>query len=419
MSPRVPGLLTNTTSSTMGRYEQDNSRPYPEFGNSGVGRFLLVILGWFHRTFVAPFDEFFPRTSGKKQERSRTRRWLICWTMGLLVVIISAAFTAGNIATNQRDFELTNSQPKEQGTLLAEDFSACVMDIDLHGQHITANTACNRQNIFPAGTRISLVQDPSDPTRFLAVEPGQDWEPDPVGSIISGSMIGLLIAGFAVAISHRILLRSEIPERKPASENKSREHAPIKKPHATSGALQDIDAAWDRKKLQVASTWINFVEFNFRIRATLLALVLVAVSVLAVIFGAANTEEVARDRELVRSEPILNTVLLETGGRSNNAKVQLGTKVHELQYELHWELFRPTGQEIPVVQDPVDAERLIPVEIDDHRGLLGFIQDNLPTILIWIAVVSFFVWMFIPREIAALAEQMNKLMGRKKRASRH
>lgn len=419
MSPCIPGLLTNTTSATMGRYEQDNSRPYPEFGNSGVGRFLLVILGWFHRTFVAPIDELFPRTSGKKQKRSRTRRWLICWTMGLLVLIIAAAFTAGNIATNQRDFELTNSQPIEQGTLLAEDFSACVMDIDLQGQHVTANTACNRQNVFPAGTRISLVQDPEDPTRFLAVEPGQDWEPDPVGSIIIGSMIGLMIAGFTVAIGYHLLLRNEVSVPRPSTTSAPQEPERAQEKHVFSNSVENIDATLDRKKFQFANLWTNFVEKNLPVRATLLALVLIALSVLAIGFGAANTAEISRDRQLVRSEPIRNSTLLEIGGRAYNASVELDTKVYQLQYPLRWELFKPTGQSIPVVHDPADTTRLIPVEIDELRGPIVMVKDNLPTILIWIALVCFFVWMFIPREIAALAERFDNLMGIKKRTPRH
>lgn len=403
----------------MGRYEHDDSRPYAKFGNTKVGQFLAMILNWCHRTFIAPLDEFFSRTTGKNQERSRARRWMICWAWGLLVLILAAAITAGVISSNQRDFALTKSQVIEQGTLLVEDFSACVMEIDLHGQPITADTACNQQNVFPAGTRISLVQDPSDPTRYLAVAPGQDWEPDPLGTIIGGSIIGLMAVGFTVIIGHRILIRNEKARQQPARESACQERVAAQEKPAGSAALEEIDAAWERKKFQFANSWMNLADMNIRIRAILLALVLIAVSVLAIIFGAADTVDVSRDRQLVRHEPIVNTVLLEIGGRGNNAKVGLGTKVYELQYGLRWEIFRPTGQDIQVIQDPEDAERLIPVEIDDHRGLIGFVQDNLPTILIWIALNSFLVWMFIPREIAALAERMDKLLGRKKGTSRH
>lgn len=403
----------------MGKYEQDDSRPYSNFGNTKAGQCLLMILNWCQRTFIAPLDQFFSRPTSKKPERSRSRRAMICWAWGLLVFIIAAVITGGVISSNQRDFELTKSQAIEHGTLLVEDFSACVMEIELQGQPITADTACNRQNIFPAGTRISLIQDPTEPARYLAVAPGQDWEPDPLGTIIGGSIIGLMAAGFTVVIGHRILGRNEISEQQHASGNARQEQAGAQEKQAGSAVLEDIDAVWDRKKFQLANSWTNLVNMKVQIRAALLALVLVAVSVIAIIFGAANSADVSRDRQLVRSEPIVNTVLLEIGGRGNNAKVRLGTQVYELQYGLRWELFRPTGQDIQVIQDPVAAERLIPVEIDDHRGLIGLVQDSLPTILIWIALSGFFVWMFVPREIAALAERIDKLLGRKKRTPRH
>ena len=407
----------------MGRYEQENSRPYPEFGNTRAGRFLLAILGWFHEKFIAPLAEFFAYSTGMTREhshsrRTRTRRWLICWAMGALVLIITAGITAGVMAENQRDFQLTQSQTRDQGTLVAEDFSACVMDIELRGQPLTANTACNQRHVFPAGTRISLVQDPSDPTRFLAVAPGQDWEPDPIGTIIAGTLIGVLVAGFTIALGHHFLLRNTKPEL-PARKSSPQEQVRTQEKPAFTAALEDVDSSWDRKKHQLANKWTNLTEMNILVRASLLALVLVAVSIVAIIFGAASTVEVSRDRQLVRSEPIVNTVLLEIGGRDDNAKVQLGINVLELQYGLRFELFRSKGQDIPVVQDPLDQKRLIPTEIDDLRGLPGMVQDHLPTIIVWIALSGFLIWMFIPQEMTALAERITNRFATKKRSPRH
>lgn len=339
--------------------------------------------------------------------------------MGLLVLIIAAAFTAGSIAIDQRDFELIKSQEIAQGTLLLEDYSACLMDIDLHGQTITANTSCSTGFTFPAGTQISVVQDPADSTRYLAVAPGQDWDHDPVDTIIIGSMMGLMIAGFTVVMGHRLLPRPKMPNRQPAIESAPLEQTNDQARYAFSAALENTDAALEQKKHQIAGTWSNLAETNIRIRGTLLGILLIAVTVLAFIFGAANTAELSRDRYLVRSEPVLTTVMLEIGGRGNNAKVRLGIKVYELEYGLRWELLRETGQEIQVVKDPADPERLIPVEIDNRRGLIGFVLINLPTILVWIASISFLVWMFIPDEIVALAERINKRLGIKKRTPRH
>lgn len=145
---------------------------------------------------------------------------------------------------------------------------------------------------------------------------------------------------------------------------------------------------------------------DIRIRGTILGALVIAVTGAIVVLGAGTNADLARDRTLAETQSVVNTILLDFGGRGMNPTVRFGTRAVELDHGLSWEIFRDVGETVPVVEDPHVPNRLIPVEFADSLRL----RDNVPMIIWWVATVGFLGWMFIPRELAAVGEAYERFM---------
>lgn len=405
----------------MGRHEREGRRPYDNNGSGPFERALLAFLGFWHRNLVDPVGEFFSRTADKLWGLPRSRRWAICLSLGILPLALATVIIPAVIEGDERDYVITTTQAVEQGVLLEEDYTACTMRIDLQGRTISAETSCSTSASFPAGTRVSVVQDPLEQERFLVVDPGQDWLPVPADTWLVGGGFGVLVAFFVVLGAHRLLLHSSIPDspldaRPLPSDARQVEAHPYP---VTGGAMDGFVESWETRKAAVGNGWLRFVEGDVRIRGSLLGALVILVTGVAIGLGSAANAEMEHDRQLARTQPIVNTVLLEKSSKGTGTTVRLGTEAVTLDYEPRWEIFLEIGQDIPVVQDPQYPRRLIPAEMADARGWFGFLGDNAPTLIGWIVAVGFLAWLFVPRELAAVGESLDRVLRRGKPRGRH
>lgn len=405
----------------MVRHEREGRRPYENNGSGQFERALLAFLGFWHRNLVDPVGEFFSRTADKLWGLPRSRRWAICLSLGVLMLVLTALIVPAVIQAEERDYVITTTQEVEQGVLLEEDYVACQMGIDLHGRTISAETSCTTNTSFPAGTRVSVVQDPAEQERFLVVDPGQDWLPIPGDTWFAGGLIGVLVAFFVVLGAHRLLLHSSIPDSPLNAMSLSPGAGQIdKRPYpAMSEALDGFGESWEARKAAVGNGWLKFVERDVRIRGSLLGVLVILVTGLALGLGSAANAEMERDRQLARTQPMVNTVLLEKSSKGSGTMVRFENKAVMLDYEPRWEIFLDIGQDIRVVEDPQHPGRLIPQEMADARGLFGIFWDNAPTVIGWIVAVGFLVWLFVPRELAAVGESLDRVLRRGKPRGRH
>ncbi|MFF5791529.1 hypothetical protein ACFY5D_05730 [Paeniglutamicibacter sp. NPDC012692] len=351
----------------------------------------------------------------------RSRRWLICGALGVLTLVIGCLIVAATAEGNKRDFAIITTQVADEGVLVEEDYAACRMEIDLHGQRVDAGTSCNTSSSFPAGTKVSVVRDPEDSERRLAVSPGQDWHEATSDDIWFGIIASSVIALLVVWIGYHILLHPDRPEspldQQPADPAAG---APEHQPNAAaSAALDRFGKSWESRKEAAGKGWINFVDMDVRIRGTILGALVIVVTGAFMVLGAGMNADLAHDETLAKTQPIVNTTLIDFGGKGMNPVVRFGTQAVELDYGLRWEIFRNIGETVPVVEDPHIAERLIPAELADSRGLLGTVLDNVPMIILWIAVVGFLGWMLIPRELAAVGEAFDVFLRRGRPKPRH
>ena len=341
--------------------------------------------------------------------------------MGILTLVVSGLVVAATAEGNKRDFAIITTQVADEGVLVEEDHASCRMEIDLHGQRVGAETSCNTSSSFPAGTTVSVVRDPGDSERLLVVSPGQDWHEATPEDIWFGIIAGSVIALLVVWIGYHILLHPDRPES-PLDQQAadSAAGAPEHQPNtAVSTAVDRFGESWESRKEAVGKGWINFVDTDIRIRGTILGALVIAVTGTLIVLGAGTNADLAYDRALAKSQPVVNTTLIDLGGRGTNPVVRFGTQAVELAHGLRRETFRNIGETIPVVEDPETPDRLIPVEFADSQGLWGTLRDNAPMAIAWIAIVGFLGWMFIPRELAAVAEAYEKFMRGGKSNGRH
>ncbi|MFJ6417445.1 hypothetical protein [Paeniglutamicibacter sp. NPDC091659] len=351
----------------------------------------------------------------------RSRRWLICGALGVLTLVVSGLVVAATAGGNKRDFAIVTTQVTDEGVLVDEDYAACRMEIDLHGQRVGAETSCKTSSSFPAGTMVSVVRDPEYPERLLVVSPGQDWHEATSEDIWVGAIVGVVISLLVFWLGHHILLHPDRPESPLDQKPESRAAGPWDghSTHGVSAALDRFGESWESRKEAAGKGRINFVDMDIRIRGTVLGALVIAVTGVVIVLGTGWNEELAYDRVLVRTQPVVDTTLLDLGGKGMNPVVRFGTEAVELDHGLRWELFRNIGETIPVVEDPDWPDRLIPVEFADSRGFWAILWDNAPMIMGWIAVVGFLGWMFIPRELAAAGEAFDDLLRRGRPRPRH
>ncbi len=405
----------------MGRHEREEPRPYENTGSGSFERALLAFLGFWHRNLVDPVGDFFSRTADKLWGLPRSRRWAICLSLGALTLVLAVVVIQAVIQGDKRDYAITTTQVVEQGVLLEEDYAACMMSIDLQGRTIAAETSCATNASFPAGTRVSVVQDPADQERFLVVDPVQDWVPMPGDTWFAGGLIGVLLAFFVVLGVHRLLLHSSIPDSPLDARAVPTGADPVEKhPYPVMrGATDGFGESWEARKAAVGNGWLGFAEGDVRIRGSLLAALVILVTCLAIGLGSAANAEMEHDRQLARTQPIVTTVLLEKSSKGTSTMVRFGNEAVMLDYEPRWEIFLGIGQDIQVVEDPQRPGRLIPQEMADERGLFWILWDNAPTIIGWIVAVGFLAWLFVPRELAAVGGSLDRFLRRGKPRGRH
>ncbi|GAA1498194.1 hypothetical protein GCM10009628_31980 [Paeniglutamicibacter kerguelensis] len=290
----------------------------------------------------------------------------------------------------------------------------------MHGQHVSAETSCNTTS-FPAGTKVSVVRDPADAARYLVVSPGQDWREATSEGVWFGLMTGAAISLLVVWIGYRALLHPDGPGSPLDQEAANRAAGtPEARPRNTaSAALDRFGESWESNKEAMVKSLTNLVDMDIRLHGTILGALVIAVTGWVIICGADVNAELAYDRSLVSTQPVVNTTLLEHGGKGTNPAVRFGTQAVRLAHGLRWEDFRHIGETIPVVEDPQIPERLIPSELADSRGLWGLLMDNGPMIILWTAIVGFLGWMFIPRELAAAGEAFEVFLRRGRPKGRH
>lgn len=405
----------------MGRHRREERRPYERVGTGLFEREILALLSTWHHRVGEPVERWFSRTADKLWALRRSQRWIICLSLGVVVLLAAAAIAAALIQGDKRDHRITMTQGSEQGVLLEEDYAGCGMRIDLHGRTISAHTSCATTASYPAGTRIDIVEDPEAPGRFLVVGPGQDWTPLPDETIFVSGLVGLLVATGAVAGAHRLLLSSSISEAPREPQNPTSE-----RPQGTGSPYEPLGVAFDRfgdsweaKKAAASQAWVRFVEGDVRIRGSLLAALVIAVSGAAFVFGSASHADREQDRQLALTQPVIITQLLETSSEGSSTMVRLGTEAVPLAYKLRREFFLDIGQDVPVVEDPQRPGWLIPAEIADARGIFGFLSDNAPLLIGWLAAVGFLAWMLIPKELVAAGDSLDKILRRGKPRGRH
>ena len=404
----------------IGRHSGEAFRP--DNNDSGpFKRALLAFLSWWYRHLFEPIWDFFSDAADRAWGIRRSRRWLICGALGVLTLVIGCLIVAATAESSKRDFAIITTQAADEGVLVEEDYAACRMAIDLHGQRVDAETSCNTSSSFPAETMVSVVRDPEDSERLLVVSPGQDWHEatseDIWFGIIACSVIALLVAW----IGHHILLHPDRPEspldQQPADlAAGALQHQPSA---AASSALDRFGESWESRKEALGKGWINFVDMDIRIRGTILGALVIAATGTLIVLGSESNAELARDRALVRNQPVVNTTLVDLGSRDMNPAVRFGTRAVELAHGLRWEFFLDIGETVPVVEDPQVSERLIPVELADSSGLWGILRDNAAVILGWMAIVGFLGWLIIPRELAAVGQACEKFMRGGKPKGRH
>lgn len=404
----------------MGRHSGGDPRPYDN-GSGAFGHAVLAFLAWWHKHLLEPLGDYFGKSVDRLWGIRRSRRWLICFALGILTLIIAGLVVSATVQGHKRDLAIVTTQGSDQGILVEEDHSACRMEIDLHGRTVDAKTSCNTASSFPAGTQVAVVRDPADPARFLVASPGQDWHeatPDDIWfGIVSGSVVALAM----VWLGHHILLHPDRPGS-PLDQEPPVLAAGTPEPQrgtAASAALDRFEETWESRKAAAGNGWVNFVEQDVRIRGTLLGALVIVVTGVAIALGSATHAEIAHDRMLAKTQPVVNTTLLDFGGRGENPTVRFGTTAIELDHGLRGEFFRDVGEIVAVVEDPQDPGRLIPAEFADSRGPWGSLFDAGPMAIAWMATIGFLGWLLIPRELAVLGKAIDNFIRGGRPGSRH
>ncbi|GAA1498196.1 hypothetical protein ACFSF4_15900 [Paeniglutamicibacter kerguelensis] len=346
----------------------------------------------------------------------RSRRWLICWTLAILTFLIPVV--ASNVMNRgyERDFIITKTQSAEQGTLLEEDYAACSMTVESRGKTMEAETSCNTGTSFPAGTRVSVVQDPIHPERFLVVEPGQAWrEPSAFDSWFGfgiGTILGLIVFfdGYWVLLlvdrprtcqARRPTLLADGGPGRPRSDAK---RSPIDRP----------EKWWEAKKASVVAQWTKFIVTDVRVRGTLASACLILASMGLLALHQSAEEQPRRDIAVVNNGTIVYAALLDYGTDSSNPSVRYELAGTSLAYPLRDLEAHELGEAIPVVADPVDAARVIPTEIAAGRGPFYWVTENALMVIALIVAVGGVVVLLIPHELEAVGNLIVERVNRKR-----
>ncbi|MGL3805107.1 hypothetical protein ACSYDW_03340 [Paeniglutamicibacter sp. R2-26] len=404
----------------IGRHRGEAFRP--DNNDSGpFERALLAFLSWWYRNLFEPIWDYFSDAADRVQGSRRSRRWLICGALGILALVLGGLIVAATAEGNKRDFVIITTQAAEEGVLVEEDYAACRMEIDLHGQRVGAETSCNTGSSFPTGTKVSVVLDPEDSGRLLVVSPGQDWHEANSDDIWFGIVASSVVALLVVWVGYLILLQPDRPESPLGQQAADPADGLAATYQATvvSAAVDRFGESWESRKEAAGKGWINFVDMDVRIRGTILGALVIVVTGAIMVLGAGMHADLVHDRTLAKTQPIVNTTLIDFGDKGMNPVVRFGTQAVELDHGLRWEVFRNIGETVPVVEDPAFTERLIPAELADSRGLWGMVLDNAPMIFLWSAVVGFLGWMLIPRELAAVGKAFDMFLRRGRPKPRH
>ncbi|GAA1498195.1 hypothetical protein [Paeniglutamicibacter kerguelensis] len=100
-----------------GRHGGGEQGPYGhEPGAFGNG--LLPFLAWWHQHLFEPIGDFFSDTADKVRGIRRSRRWLICWALGILTLGFSGLIVIAVAEGNNRDFAIVTTQVADEGVLI-------------------------------------------------------------------------------------------------------------------------------------------------------------------------------------------------------------------------------------------------------------------------------------------------------------
>ena len=390
----------------MGRHGEDGAIPGDGWWRSFIHGFLACFL-WCVLALLAVRNyvhAFMKRIQGRLWRIRRPLRWLMCWALaGLMLFIPLAIFTVLN-RMHARDVAIVETQNPEQGTLLSEDHSACSMSVDLHGETIDATTSCNTSASFPAGTPVSVVQDPERPGHFLAVAPGQDWQMQQDFefwfAVSGGAFIGLMV----FLICYRVLLLHDRPAvTKPRRPTTLADGAPGRaRRKGTRSPVDRIEKWWESRKSALVQWWISFIDTDVRVRGTIMSACVIALSLGFVALNLSMNEHLGRDRQIVNTGATVQVTLLDYGDDGANPFVRHETAMVPLAYPLRDPGSHEPGETIAVVVDPLDPARLIPVEIAEEPDPMDKALDALPMVLTWLVAVGVLAAALIPNELVAV-----------------
>lgn len=158
--------------------------------------------------------------------------------------------------------------------------------------------------------------------------------------------------------------------------------------------------------------WQKFLRKDFRIRGTILAVLLVAFSTWILFLALATNAQLNHDRALVRSQPSMEATVMDIGGKWGNPTVKLDDVSTELAHGLRGEFFVKIPEQILVVIDPTDPARIIPVELADVRGNWQPLIDQGPLIFLWLVGVTFLGGLIIPRELTEIGKKSSGFLGK-------
>ena len=234
---------------------------------------------------------------------------------------------------------------------------------------------------IPPATQIRRSpREPRFPWSRTQSTPNATWfsHPDKTGTrprrdnMWFGIIVGSVIAFLVVWVGHRILLHPDRPgsllDRQATNSAGEPQH---KKETPITMMLDRVEESWESRQAAVGKGWINFVERNVRTRGTILSALVIATTGVMLVLGSSANADMARDRNLARTQPVVDATLLEFGDKDRHPTVRFGNEALMLDHGLRWEILRNIGDGVPVVEDPQSPGRLIPLEIADSPGTVG------------------------------------------------
>ncbi|MGL3805106.1 hypothetical protein ACSYDW_03335 [Paeniglutamicibacter sp. R2-26] len=390
----------------MGKHSEDGAISGSGWWRSFIDGFLACVV-WCVLALLAVRNcvhAFMKRIQGRLWRIRRPLRWVISGALMCLMFFIPVAIANELIRMHARDVAIVRTQNAEQGTLLAEDPQECSMSIELHGETIDAETSCHLDSSFPVGTTVAVVQDPESPERVLVVAPGQEWQEYGAFETWLGIAFGAFFGLMVFLICYRVLLLDDRPAvTKPRRPTTLADGAPGRaRREGPRSPVDRMEKWWESKKAALVQWWTAFIDTDVRFRGPIMSACVIALSLGFLALNLSMNEHLGRDRQIVNYGTTVQVTLLDYTDDGKNPFVRHETAMVELAYSLRDAGSHEPGDQIAVVVDPTDPERLIPAEIAEEPGAMDKALDALPMVLAWLVAVGVLAAALIPNEMVAL-----------------